>query len=320
MVHKIQPVSFITISSDIEGQRVDNFLFTQLRSMPKSMIYRILRKGLVRVNKKRIRPKYKLINGDTIRVPRAWLKEVGKGVLSDKVDHVKTMLIENSIIYEDEYIVILNKPAGIAVHGGSGLSFSIIEALRASRPNEYFLELVHRLDRYTSGLLLVAKKRSSLRDLHEQLREKRVKKYYLALVQGQWPVGTTTVSAPLSKHSGKGRQNEVQVCEEGKSSQTLFQVKEYYSKQATLIQARPLTGRMHQIRVHTLHVGHPIALDNLYGNSLFNEYARTLGLKRLFLHASSLCFTHPNTRKIMCINAPIDQKLENFLITLRMNA
>ncbi|VFP81762.1 23S rRNA pseudouridine(955/2504/2580) synthase RluC [Candidatus Erwinia haradaeae] len=319
MVHKIQPVSFITISSDMEGQRVDNFLFTQLKVMPKSMIYRILRKGLVRVNKKRIRPKYKLINGDTIRVPRVWSKEVGKGVSSTKVGSAQTFLVENSIIYEDEYIVILNKPAGIAVHGGSGLRFGVIEVLRASRPDEYFLELVHRLDRYTSGLLLVAKKRSSLRDLHEQLREKRVKKYYLALVQGQWPIDITAVSAPLSKHSGKGYQKEVRVCEEGKSSQTLFQVKEYYSKQATLIQARPLTGRMHQIRVHALHAGHPIALDNLYGNSFFNEYVSMLGLKRLFLHASSLCFTHPNTRKIMCIKAPIDQKLENVLITLRMN-
>ncbi|VFP87313.1 23S rRNA pseudouridine(955/2504/2580) synthase RluC [Candidatus Erwinia haradaeae] len=317
MSNQIYSVQLIIVSLDIAGQRIDNFLFTQLKGVPKSMIYRILRQGLVRVNKKRVRPKYKLINRDSIRVPRIRMEPKDRGLSSDKIDQVKILLVEKSIIYEDEYILILNKPAGIAVHGGSGLSFGLIEILRASRPKEYFLELVHRLDRCTSGLLLVAKKRSSLRDLHEQLREKRIKKYYLALVKGQWPLGATMVNGPLLNNFRREGQRTSRVCKEGKISKTLFKVQEFYAQKATLIQVRPITGRMHQIRVHACHIGHPVALDNLYGDSVFNEYVKGLGLKRLFLHASTLYFTHPNTRKVMRIEAPIDRKLEDFLMILR---
>ncbi|NJC99620.1 23S rRNA pseudouridine(955/2504/2580) synthase RluC [Candidatus Erwinia dacicola] len=283
-------VHFIAISADEAGQRIDNFLRTQLKGVPKSMIYRILRKGEVRVNKKRIKPEYKLEAGDEVRIPPVRMDKREEENVSPKL--TKVAALEGAIVYEDDHILVMNKPSGTAVHGGSGLSFGVIEGLRAMRPDARFLELVHRLDRDTSGILLVAKKRSVLRSLHEQLREKGMQKDYLALVRGQWPSHVKAVSAPLMKNILQSGEHIVKVNSEGKPSETLFKVEERYAI-ATLVKASPVTGRTHQIRVHTLHARHPIAFDDRYGEAEFDMQLSGTGLKRLFLHAAVLRFTHP---------------------------
>ncbi|AUX72384.1 23S rRNA pseudouridine(955/2504/2580) synthase RluC [Erwinia pyrifoliae] len=310
-------VHFIAISADEAGQRIDNFLRTQLKGVPKSMIYRILRKGEVRVNKKRIKPEYKLEAGDEVRIPPVRVAEREEENVSPKL--AKVAALEAAIIFEDDYLLVMNKPSGTAVHGGSGLSFGVIEGLRALRPDARFLELVHRLDRDTSGILLVAKKRSALRSLHEQLREKGMQKDYLALVRGQWPSHVKAVRAPLLKNILQSGERVVKVSSEGKPSETLFKVEERYAI-ATLVKASPVTGRTHQIRVHTLHAGHPIALDDRYGETEFDQQLSSTGLKRLFLHAAALRFTHPNTGEIMRVEAPLDEQLKRCLAALRKTA
>lgn len=307
-------VHFIAISADEAGQRIDNFLRTQLKGVPKSMIYRILRKGEVRVNKKRIKPEYKLEAGDEVRIPPVRVAEREDDNVSPKL--AKVAALEHAIIYEDEHILVMNKPSGTAVHGGSGLSFGVIEGLRALRPDARFLELVHRLDRDTSGVLLVAKKRSALRSLHEQLREKGMQKDYLALVRGQWPSHVKAVRAPLLKNILQSGERIVKVNSEGKPSETLFKVEERFAM-ATLVKASPVTGRTHQIRVHTLHAGHPIAFDDRYGEAEFDQQLSATGLKRLFLHAAALRFTHPNSGEVMRVEAPLDNELKRCLEILR---
>jgi len=307
-------VQIIAISADEAGQRIDNFLRTQLKGVPKSMIYRILRKGEVRVNKKRIKPEYKLEAGDEIRIPPVRVAEREEESVSPKL--AKVAALSEAIIYEDDHILVLNKPSGTAVHGGSGLSFGVIEGLRALRPEARFLELVHRLDRDTSGILLVAKKRSALRSLHEQLREKGMQKDYLALVRGQWPSHVKSVRAPLLKNILQSGERVVKVSSEGKPSETLFKVEERYAF-ATLVKASPVTGRTHQIRVHTLHAGHPIAFDDRYGEESFDQQLSATGLNRLFLHAAALKFTHPGTGEVMRVEAPLDEKLKRCLAILR---
>lgn len=307
-------VHFIAISADEAGQRIDNFLRTQLKGVPKSMIYRILRKGEVRVNKKRIKPEYKLEAGDEVRIPPVRVAEREDDNVSPKL--AKVAALEHAVIYEDDHILVMNKPSGTAVHGGSGLSFGVIEGLRALRPEARFLELVHRLDRDTSGVLLVAKKRSALRSLHEQLREKGMQKDYLALVRGQWPSHVKAVRAPLLKNILQSGERIVKVNTEGKPSETLFKVEERYAI-ATLVKASPVTGRTHQIRVHTLHAGHPIAFDDRYGEADFDQQLSGTGLKRLFLHAAALRFTHPNTGEVMRVEAPLDNELKRCLEILR---
>ncbi len=307
-------VRIIAISADEAGQRIDNFLRTQLKGVPKSMIYRILRKGEVRVNKKRIKPEYKLEPGDEVRIPPVRVAEREEDAVSPKL--AKVASLADAILYEDEYILVMNKPSGTAVHGGSGLSFGVIEGLRALRPDARFLELVHRLDRDTSGILLVAKKRSALRSLHEQLREKGMQKDYLALVRGQWPSHLKAVQAPLLKNILQSGERVVRVSSEGKPSETRFKVEERY-EQATLVKASPITGRTHQIRVHTLHAGHPIAFDDRYGEREFDRQLAETGLNRLFLHAAALRFTHPHTGEVMRVEAPLDEKLKRCLMLLR---
>ena len=284
-------VQFVAITAEHAGQRIDNFLRTFLKGVPKSMIYRILRKGEVRVNKKRIKPEYKLLDGDEIRVPPVRVSEKEVPEVSPKLDKVAEL--ERAVIYEDDAILVLNKPSGTAVHGGSGLSFGVIEGLRALRPEARFLELVHRLDRDTSGVLLVAKKRSALRSLHEQLREKGMQKDYLALVKGQWPSHVKSVKAPLLKNILQSGERVVRVSSEGKPSETRFKVEERYQF-ASLVKASPITGRTHQIRVHTLHAGHCIAGDSKYGDEEFSCEIRDLGGKRLFLHAFSFNVPPPD--------------------------
>ncbi|MEN4768068.1 23S rRNA pseudouridine(955/2504/2580) synthase RluC [Duffyella gerundensis] len=310
-------VQIVAISADEAGQRIDNFLRTQLKGVPKSMIYRILRKGEVRVNKKRIKPEYKLVAGDEIRIPPVRVAERDEQTVSPKL--AKVASLADAILYEDDWILVMNKPSGTAVHGGSGLSFGVIEGLRALRPEARFLELVHRLDRDTSGVLLVAKKRSALRSLHEQLREKGMQKDYLALVRGSWPSHLKVVQAPLLKNILQSGERVVRVNSEGKPSETRFKVEERYAH-ATLVKASPVTGRTHQIRVHTLHAGHPIAFDDRYGEQEFDRQLATTGLNRLFLHAAALTFIHPNSGEVMRMEAPLDERLKQCLKVLRQQA
>jgi len=307
-------VKIVAISADEAGQRIDNFLRTHLKGVPKSMIYRIVRKGEVRVNKKRIKPEYKLEDGDQVRIPPVRVAEREEDAISPHLQ--KVAALEHVILYEDDHILVLNKPSGTAVHGGSGLSFGVIEGLRALRPDARFLELVHRLDRDTSGVLLVAKKRSALRSLHEQLREKGMQKDYLALVRGQWPSHIKSIQAPLLKNILQSGERIVRVNSEGKPSETRFKVEERFDI-ATLVRCSPITGRTHQIRVHTLHAGHPIAFDDRYGEREFDNQLSGTGLRRLFLHAAALRFTHPHTGEILRIEAPLDNQLKQCLKVLR---
>ncbi|MFM1714161.1 23S rRNA pseudouridine(955/2504/2580) synthase RluC [Aeromonas salmonicida] len=304
-----QQVQLLTIEAEHEGQRIDNFLKTQLKGVPKSLIYRILRKGEVRVNKKRIKPEYKLCPGDEVRVPPVRVAEKNE-LPSANLGSIQRL--ESQILFEDGAMIVLNKPSGMAVHGGSGLSFGVIEGLRALRPDARFLELVHRLDRDTSGVLLVAKKRSALRSLHEQLRVKTMRKQYLALVRGQWQSHVKVVNAPLRKNDLQSGERVVRVSSDGKPSETRFRIARQFAE-ATLVECSPITGRTHQIRVHTQHAGHPIACDDKYGEAAFDEKMRSQGLKRLFLHAWKLTFTHPVDGREVLIEAPLAPELDNFL-------
>ena len=306
-------VQFVTIDDNHAGQRIDNFLLTLLKGVPKSRVYRILRKGEVRVNKKRIKPVYRLIDGDIVRGPPVTMSEE-KELPNPKL--AKIASLESNIIFEDNYLIVMNKPSGIAVHGGSGLKFGLIEGLRALRPDAKFLELVHRLDRDTSGCILIAKRRSTLRALHEQLREKTVEKNYLALVLGQWDKSDKAVNAPLLKNTVQSGERIVRVNPEGKDSYTRFKIEQRF-EDCTLIQASPVTGRTHQIRVHTLHTGHPIAGDDKYGDRDFDKKMKALGLNRLFLHSANLRFFHPNVEETMFFEAPLDDVLKRTLAALR---
>ena len=306
-------VRFITIDSEDAGQRIDNFLLKTLKGVPKSMIYRLLRKGEIRVNKKRKKPEYKLVDEDIIRVAPIRVAE-NTNEVSTQLNVVANL--EKQILFEDERLIVINKPSGMAVHGGSGLSFGLIEALRALRPDARMLELVHRLDRDTSGCLVVAKKRSALRNLHEQLRNKTVQKFYHALVKGRWSSKLTRVTEGLKKNDLKSGERVVVVDNvNGKESETRYKVIQHY-KNATLVRAFPVTGRTHQIRVHCQTKGHAIACDAKYGHEDFDQEMKTLGLKRLFLHAASIEFTHPLTEERIKIEAPLEPSLEKLLSKL----
>lgn len=307
-----QKVQLVSIDADQAGQRIDNFLRTRLKGVPKSMIYRIVRKGEVRVNKKRCKPEYKLQADDLVRIPPVRVAEP-QAAPSTKLDKVAG--IEQQILYEDDSLIVLNKASGMAVHGGSGLSFGVIEGLRALRPQQRFLELVHRLDRDTSGCLLIAKKRSALKAIHEQLRNKVVDKRYQALVAGSWPENRFKVKAPLNKNILKSGERLVSVSPDGKPSETRYRILQRFTD-ATLVEASPITGRTHQIRVHCLHAGHPIACDAKYGETEFDQYMRTKGLSRLFLHAASISFVHPQLDKQMRFDAPLDENLQGVLMHL----
>ncbi|MCB1876377.1 MAG: 23S rRNA pseudouridine(955/2504/2580) synthase RluC [Chromatiales bacterium] len=302
------------IDRDQEGQRIDNFLRTNLKGVPKTHIYRILRTGQVRVNGGRIRPEYRLKAGDRVRIPPVRVAEAGQ---TPAPSPALLERLRGRVIHEDSSLLILNKPAGLAVHGGSGLDFGAIEALRALRTDEPFLELAHRLDRDTSGCLIIAKKRSALRGIQTLLREGHgVDKRYLALVVGRWPRRRSRVEAPLRKNTLRGGERVVRVEPSGKPSETRFEVVETFSG-ATLVAARPITGRTHQIRVHAVHVGHPIAGDDKYGDAAFNRSMADVGLRRLFLHAESLRFRLPGAEQEIQVSAPLDDELEAVLGRLR---
>ncbi|MCY1343177.1 Ribosomal large subunit pseudouridine synthase C [compost metagenome] len=297
-------VQMLEVAPEYAGQRIDNFLLARLKGVPRTLIYRILRKGEVRVNKGRIKPEYKLQAGDIVRVPPLRLAErdepapLAQGLLER---------LEAAIVYEDKALIVLNKPTGIAVHGGSGLSYGVIEALRQLRPDAKELELVHRLDRDTSGLLMIAKKRSMLRHLHEALRrDGGVDKRYMALVRGSWPTSKKKVSAPLLKNTLRSGERMVEVNAEGKEALTLFRVLRRFGEFATLVEASPVTGRTHQIRVHAKHAGHSIAGDAKYGDDDFTREVRELGGKRLFLHAYALKVPLPDGGELQ-LEAPVDE-------------
>lgn len=309
-----EKVQFLTVDEEYQGQRIDNFLKTLLKGVPKSLIYRILRKGEVRVNKKRIKPEYKLQAGDELRIPPVRVSEEKEGP-SAKLSKVQGL--ENQIIFEDQKLLVLNKPHGMAVHGGSGQSFGVIEALRSLRPTERFLELVHRLDKETSGCLLIAKRRSVLRSIHTQLREKTTTKKYFALVEGQWPKHRTKVKAALHKNVLQSGERIVRVSPDGKASETLYNLIESFDN-SSLIEAIPVTGRTHQIRVHCQHAGHAILMDEKYCDHESNRQAKTSGLRRMFLHAHEISFNDHESGNLRVFNAPIEASLKTYLDKLRV--
>lgn len=306
-------VRFVEISEGNEGQRVDNFLITALKGAPKSLIYRIVRKGEVRVNKKRVKPDYKLQLNDLVRIPPVRLSERQEPA---KISSNLTELLEAAVLYEDNDIIVVNKPSGIAVHGGSGISLGLIESFRQMRPQAKFLELVHRLDRDTSGCILLAKKRSALKLMHESLQKSTITKIYHALVVGSWNDRKRKVDAPLRKNELKSGERVVKVSAEGKASLTEFKVLERFGKRATLVEARPITGRTHQIRVHCQFEGHPIVGDEKYGTDEMNAEMKGHGFGRLFLHAAELRFPLPSGgRKV--IKAPLDISLQKAVASFR---
>lgn len=305
-------VSYVQVDEDHAGQRLDNFLMARLKGVPKSKIYNVIRKGEVRVNKGRARPDYKMVLGDEIRIPPV---RVAEKELLAKPSNVMTKLLEQSIIYENEGLIVINKPAGLAVHGGSGISLGLIETLRQMRPDAHYLELVHRLDRDTSGCIMVAKKRSMLRHLQAALREKNtsgIRKVYQALVVGHWPQTCRRIDAPLLKTEVVNDERIVRVHADGKPSLTEFKILKNYSN-CTLVEARPITGRTHQIRVHAQYAGHSLVGDEKYGDDAFNASVRSLGIKRLFLHAAELGFYLPDAKELTVVHAPLATDLKNFL-------
>ncbi len=303
-----ESVTFVEIDESGDAQRIDNFLFRHLKGVPKSHIYRILR-GEVRVNKKRVDQTYRLKLGDLLRIPPVRVAQ------KEEVAQVYIPAVELPIIYEDDALLVVNKPAGIAVHGGSGVSFGVIEQMRRARPEAKFLELVHRLDRETSGVLLLAKKRSALTAMHEIMREGNSDKRYLTLVLGQWNNARQHVKLPLYKFDTPQGEKRVMVKEGGQASHTIFTLQKNWPG-FSLLEAQLKTGRTHQIRVHLSHLGFPIAGDDKYGDFARNRELMKQGLKRMFLHAYSIAFNHPLTFEPLLISAPLPPELASFVAKL----
>jgi 23S rRNA pseudouridine955/2504/2580 synthase len=307
-------VSYVTAEGGDEGQRIDNFLMRILKNVPRSLVYRILRTGEVRVNGGRVKPEHRLSAGDRIRVPPVATKQRAQTNAPSKS---LRDFIANAVIYEDRELIVINKPAGVAVHGGSGLSHGVIEALRAVHPELTELELVHRLDRDTSGCLLIAKRRSALRELHRSLREREMLKHYRALVVGRWPFGRKTIDLPLKTNLKQGGERVVRVHPDGQHAISTFEPLEHFAKLATLLDVKIGTGRTHQIRVHAAHAGHPIAGDEKYGDRERDQLLKPHGLNRMFLHAHSLSFQRPGSTETFTVTAPLPQELEAVLDSLR---
>jgi len=280
-------VQHFEVGEDEVGQRLDNYLQRRLGSVPRSRIYRVIRKGEVRVNGRRAGPELRLQLHDRVRIPPVRVAPV---IPTARPSADLARRLEGSLVHEDENLLVLDKPAGIAVHGGSGLSFGVIEALRSARPGET-LELVHRLDRETSGCLLVARRPAALRELHALMRADGFEKRYLVLVKGKWDLGAKRIDVPLHTDARVGGERTVRAGASGKTSISDFRPVQFFGRTATLMEVTLHTGRTHQIRVHAAHAGHPVAGDEKYGDATFNEELRGLGLKRMFLHAHSLSFS-----------------------------
>lgn len=314
------------VGEDSDGQRLDNFLLKRLKGVPKSHVYRLLRSGQVRVNSKRIDADYRLQQGDTVRIPPVRMAENEPAQSENKRKKLaKSRYIPFDILFQDDALLVINKPAGVAVHGGSGVSFGVIEQLRAQHPDWKFLELVHRLDRETSGVLLLARKRAALVELHRQIREGMMEKRYLVLVKGAWKNTKQSVKLALNKYVTAAGERRVSVSdknETGMSSHTIFTLQKAW-KNFSLLEAELKTGRTHQIRVHLAHLGFPIAGDDKYGDFALNKTlakvtkaARPARLERMFLHARLAVITHPVTGESLRLEAPLEKDLQLFVDTL----
>ena len=304
-------VTFLEVSADESGQRLDNYLLRNAQNVPKTRVYRAIRKGEVRVNKARSKPDYRVQEGDIVRMPPFTVAERPD---VSRPSPVWQRRIRDAVLVDDEDLLVINKPTGLAVHGGSGVKQGLIESLRTLFPGQRYLELVHRLDRDTSGIILIAKNARTLREIHEQLRAGRVDKVYWALVAGKWPAYRKSVSAPLAKRHTLSGERIVKVSAEGKKAKTEFKVLERLTS-ASLLEVRPISGRTHQIRVHSQHVGHPILGDIKYQNDASQGITSSLGLKRLFLHAKAIRFCIAGRRyELEC---PLSTELEVVLSGLR---
>ena len=304
-----QKVQFIEISASQAGQRIDNFLLTLEKGVPKSRIYRAIRKGEVRVNKGRIKQTYKIEAGDVIRVPPLQVSE--KTAPTEINESLQQQLLA-SIIFEDDAMLVLNKPSGLAVHAGTQIQIGVIEAFRLIKPELEFIELVHRLDRDTSGCLLIAKSRDSLLNLQQQMLSDQIDKRYLTLLKNEMNSDEVYIEQPLQKNTVSSGERMVKVDPEGKSAKTLF-IKRHGYGIAQLSEVKLFTGRTHQIRVHSAWSGHPVAGDDKYGDREFNKQMKTFGLKRLFLHAWRLGIRHPITQEPLSLEAPLPEKLQQVI-------
>jgi 23S rRNA pseudouridine955/2504/2580 synthase len=294
----------LEVGEEAAAQRIDNFLLRHLKGVPKSHVYRVLRSGEVRVNSGRVKPEYRLQPGDRVRVPPIRIAE----------KPAPARPAEFPVVHEDAALLVLDKPAGVAVHGGSGVSFGVIESLRASRPKAKFLELAHRLDRDTSGLLMVAKKRSALIELHRRLRDGEIVKVYLTVVKGHWEGAGRELRQSLHKYVDAKGERRVAVHPEGAAAATDVRVLKK-SSQFAFLEVKLLTGRTHQIRVHLAHAGHPVLGDDKYGDFDLNRRLAKEGVRRLFLHASRLAFAHPLTREALSLQAPLPAEMKAFVET-----
>jgi 23S rRNA pseudouridine955/2504/2580 synthase len=292
----------VEVGEEAASQRIDNFLLRHLKGVPKSHVYRVLRSGEVRVNSGRVKPEYRLQPGDRVRVPPVRMS----------VKTSKAKPAEFPVVYEDPALLVVDKPAGVAVHGGSGVSFGVIESLRASRPQAKFLELAHRLDRDTSGLLMVAKKRSALVELHRMLRDGELGKVYLAVAKGRWEGGTREIRESLHKYVNAKGERRVSVREDGVAAVT--RVKRLQANDRfSFLEVTLLTGRTHQIRVHLAHAGHPVLGDDKYGDFGHNHQLEKAGVRRLFLHASRLAFCHPLSKERLQLESPLPEEMKKFV-------
>ncbi len=296
--------TLLEVGEESAGQRLDNFLLRHLKGVPKSHVYRVVRSGEVRVNSGRVKAEYRLLEGDKVRVPPVRIAERQQGA--------KPKPLGLPVVHEDAALLVVDKPSGVAVHGGSGVSYGVIESMRAERPLAKFLELAHRLDRDTSGLLILAKKRGALVELHRMLREGEVEKRYLAIAKGRWLGGTRDLKASLHKFvTGEG-ERRVAVREDGQHALTRVKPLKL-AEDCSLLELRLMTGRTHQIRVHLAHAGHPVLGDDKYGDFAANRALAPRGVKRLFLHAAHLAFAHPLTGEALSFDSPIPAEMRDFL-------
>ncbi len=301
--------TLLEVGEEARGQRIDNYLLRLAKGVPKSHVYRILRSGEVRVNKGRVGADYRLNEGDQVRVPPIRI------AVSNKPEAPAR---DFDVVFEDDALIILNKPAGTAVHGGSGVSFGVIEQLRRARPQARFLELAHRLDRETSGLLIIGKKRAALTRLHDMFREGAISKRYFALVKGRWLNPMQHVKLSLNKYLTDGGERRVSVSADGKEAHSIVRLKARWEN-FSLVEVELKTGRTHQIRVHLSHLGFPIAGDDKYGDFVLNRELQKVGLKRMFLHAATLSLRHPLTTELVSVAAPLPPELHNFIVRIEKN-
>ena len=305
-------VQQVTAGEQGAGVRLDNFLARLLKDVPKTHLFRVIRKGEVRVNGKRAKPDTRLQASDIVRVPPV---RVGAAAPPRRAPPAMVAGLIGAIIFEDQRLIVIDKPAGVAVHGGSGVSFGVIEALRAARPDET-LELVHRIDRDTSGLLLISRKPAALRTLHALMRDGQVEKRYLALVKGKWELGQKRIDVPLRTDIRVGGERTVKAHASGKEAVSVFKPVQFFGKRASLVEVSLETGRTHQIRVHAAHAGFPLAGDEKYGEAEFNETMKASGLERMFLHAHQLSFVWPDTGVEFTASAPLPADLATVLDAL----